>query len=76
MPASGVVVGPVTAIDDNVAWPTVITAVPEMPFKVAVIVTAPAFKAVTMPVPSTVARALSDALQVAWVLKVACVPSL
>jgi hypothetical protein len=60
----------------SVAEPTVTAMVPEMPFMVAVMVTAPAFTAVTRPLGSTVTSDASEAFQVTWELSVACVPSL
>lgn len=76
VPASGVVEGPVTAMEVSVAEATVTAMLPETPFMLAVMVTAPAFTAVTRPLESTVTSDVSEAFQVTCELRVACVPSL
>lgn len=76
VPAVGFNEVPETAMDVNVAWPTVTAKVPETPSMVAVIVTLPALMAETSPLPATVAIVESEAFHVTWDVRDASVPSL
>ena len=58
----------VTVMDESEGAATVTPAVPETELKVAVIVTVPAFNAVSMPVPLTDATVGSELCQTAWLV--------
>jgi len=79
VPATLLAVAGVTAIEDRVAAVTVRAAVPVLPLKVAVMVTAPAALAVARPLLATVALVVLDEVQVTcvvifWVVESEYVP--
>jgi hypothetical protein len=75
VPATLVAVAGVTAIEDRVAAVTVRAAVPDLPLKVAVMVTAPAALAVARPLLVIVALVVLDEVQVTCVVIVWVVES-